>query len=191
VIDRDPAQFNLSGPESAQDEAEAGPRRVQRLVIGALAVLVVVSMVGIPLVRILDWNQGADDGTNLAAENTALVFADAVLARRSVSRAMQVARAELRSGVEELVFALQRVPAAALVEAESVVQSVSCRHDWPPGSVCYEAVLAQPGRPAVLTMRFAVAELDGLALVVAVARVNSVTARLLLPAHGEEALGSG
>jgi hypothetical protein len=170
--------LTLLEPEPFADEPVAGPRRGQRLIIGALAVLVVIAMVGIPVVRILDWNQAEDDSTSLAAENTALVFADAVLDRRAVTRAMQVAHPELRTGVEELVFALRQLPSAALAGAESAVQSVSCRHDWPTGSVCFEAVLAQPGRPAVLTMRFAVSELDGRALVVAVARVNVVTAML-------------
>lgn len=143
-----------------------------------LAVLVVVSMVGIPVLRILNRDERAAESSNLAAENTALVFADAVLERRSTTRAMQVARPALRPAIEELVFELQRSSPAALAGAESAVHTVSCRHDWPPGSVCYEAALARPGQPAVLTMRFAVADVEGLAFVVAVVRVNAVTAQL-------------
>lgn len=138
--------------------------------------LVVVSMVGIPVLRILDRDERAAESSNLAAENTALVFADAVLERRSTTRAMQVARPALRPAVDELVFELQRRAPAALAGAESAVHAVNCRHDWPPGSVCFEAALGQPGRPTVLTVRFAVADVDGLALVVAVTRVNAVTA---------------
>jgi hypothetical protein len=135
-------------------------------------------MIGIPVLRILNWGERADEGQSLAAENTALVFSDAVLERRSVARAMQVTRPELRPAVEDLVFELQRSAAAALAGAESAVQEVGCRHDWPPGSDCYEAALAQPGRPAVLTIRFAVADLDGLAMVVAVTRINDATAKV-------------
>lgn len=171
-------------PDDEQLDAPPPRRLRQRLLLGTLGLLLAVSLLGIPVLRIV---QSDDERTGnrsgLATENTALLFSNAVLERRSISRAMQVARPELRAQVDELIGELQLRDASDLAGAASALSEVRCEHTWPPGSVCYEAALAQPGRPPILAIRFAISDVQGLAIVVALSRMDQLIAMV----HGSNA----
>jgi len=160
------------------DEHDHGEQRdshLKRVILVTLAGLVVVSMLGVPILRIFQSDErGANTPVNSAVENTALLFAEAVLARRSTSRAMDHAAAELRDQVDALVAELQLRPAADLVNTRVMLREIGCQHAWPEGSRCYEASLQRLGAPAVLTMSFAVSEIGGFMRVISVARVGQL-----------------
>lgn len=159
------------------DHGDDGQRNshVKRAILLLLAGLVVVSMLGVPIMRIfLADEREADITVDRAAERTALLFSEAVLARRSTSRAMDHAVRELYDQVDALIAELQLRRAADLVNTRVMLQQTLCQHEWPEGSECYEASLQRLGAPAILTIRFAVSEVDGLARVVAVARVGQI-----------------
>lgn len=151
---------------------------VKRAILLLLAGLVVVSMLGVPVMRIFVADEReADSAVDRAAENTALLFSEAVLARRSTSRAMDHAVRELYDQVDALIAELQLRSAADLVNTRVMLRQTLCQHEWPEGSECYEANLQRLGAPAVLTMRFAVSDVEGFARVVAMARVGQIAGR--------------
>lgn len=153
--------------EDATGENRNDP--LPRVLLISIAVIIVSVMVGIPLLRVLAWDDSPEDSRTQAASEArwqvALLFSRAVLEERSNRFAALYVEPEIQESVQEVITDLRRREAAELQDAVANVNRVGCR-DSVPDSECFLALLARPDEPSVSELRFTVAIVDGTARVV-------------------------
>lgn len=174
VEDPDRPDNRIANEDATPDERP--PDLVPKLLIAPIALLIAVTMIGLPVLRILT----ADDDTTVrreAASNArgqvAVLFASAALESRAPTIATRYAIPELEDQIRAVVADLQRRDADDLRGAVARTSRATCANDVE-GQECFVARLARSGEEPVTEISFVVGIVDGAARVVAIGMNTTV-----------------
>lgn len=149
---------------------ERSPDLIPKLLIAPIAILIAVTMIGLPVMRILT----ADDDTTVRREaasdargQVAVLFASAVLESRAPSIAVRYAIPELEDQIRTMSADLQRRDADDLRGAVARTSRSTCANDVEEQE-CFVAQLSRSGEDPVIQIAFVVGIVNGVARVIAI-----------------------
>lgn len=158
--------------EEEEEPYQSSYRWLQPLIL-SLAVVLVIAMAGVPVLRIFELLQEEDESLSIderARRNTALLFAEAALERRSTNRAEAFVTPELHDQVDTIIGDLQSREPSSLDGASVTVASINCTQLRYSGGDCFQASLSRDDGPPLMTVQYAVENVNNSAIVVAIER---------------------
>jgi hypothetical protein len=160
------------------DEEEIRDRRGSlRVVIFVVSAIIALSMLAVPVFRVIDWGSDGDDPNTAASDARAFVaarFANDALARRSAISASQWALPDLKDEIVAIVDDVTSRPAEELTGAAVSLARVDCNGGADDDSECFHAWMRQPGEADLIRVKLTVSIVNGNARVIEIERVGVV-----------------
>lgn len=178
MLDNDDANDYDHRYENIDEEEIRDRRGSLRVVLFVVSAVIALSMLALPVLRVINWGDDGADPNTAASEARAFVaarFANDAFARLSASEAAQWALPRLRDQITTLVTSIRERPAEDLRGAAISLARVDCNGSGDDDSECFHAWMRQPGQADLIRVKLTVSIVNGSARVIEIERVGVVS----------------